>query len=306
MFDLVTIGHFSIDFIIPLSGGKPRRRLGGPPAYTSISAIKLGAIVSVVSRSGGDFPETYLKLLMRNGVDLSRLRIDEASKTTSFLIRYRADGERDMFLKSRAQLISTEDIEGLEAKVVHISPIANEVPITLIKEVAEMVPTVSLDPQGLLRQFDDEGRVILRGIDDLNFLKHINIFKASESEIKALTGLGDVLRALEKINRVFGVEVAMATISRDGTLVSFNKGVFYIPAAQPKRLIDPTGAGDSFMGGFLAEYIRGKEDILWCASVGSSAASYVIEEIGPKGFKGGKKVYERARLVYEKIVKIAT
>ncbi|MEM2321282.1 MAG: carbohydrate kinase family protein [Candidatus Bathyarchaeia archaeon] len=303
MFDLVTIGHFSIDLILPLGARKPRRRLGGPPTYTSMSARKLGATVSVMSRVGGDFPEAYLRWLVKEGVDLSYLKIDETYKTTSFLIRYRVGGERDMFLRSRAPPISDEDIVDLGAKAVHISPIANEVPISLMERIANMAPVVTLDPQGLLRGFNNDGRVFLRGISDLTFLRHIDVIKASEGELKAMTGLSDVLKALEKI-RGLGVEAAVATVGVSGAFISFKNGVFYIPAAPPRRLVDPTGAGDSFMGGFLAEYIKG-EDVLWCAALGSSAASYVVEEVGPKGFKGRRKVYERARWVYERIVKVA-
>lgn len=302
MFDLVTIGHFSIDFIILPGESKPRRRLGGPPTYTSIPAKGLGASVSVVSRVGGDFPERYLGWLVRRGVDLSRLKVDGKSRTTSFLIKYREDGERDMILRGRAPPLSEEDIEGLEARAVHLSPIANEVPVTLIERAAETAPIVSLDPQGMLRQFDEEGRVFLCGINDLNFLKYVDILKASESELKALTGLSNVLRALEKV-RSLGVNVAIATFGTGGALVSFGSAVYHVPAAQQNRIIDPTGAGDSFIGGFLAEYIRG-EDLLWCVSVGSSVSSYVIEEVGPGGFRGRRRVYERARWVYERIVRV--
>lgn len=303
MFDIVTIGHFSIDFILTAGAKRPRKRLGGPPTYTSISARKLDASVSVVSRVGGDFPDTYIRRLMREGVDLSRLKIDGGSRTTSFLIKYRADGERDMFLLSRAQPIALEDLRGIEAKAMHISPIANEITLTLIREVAESVPLVSLDPQGLLRGFSDDGRVFLHGIDDLSFLRYVSVLKASKEELRAMTGIDDAIRALRKVMEL-GVGVAIVTVGVSGAFVSTQDGVFYIPAAQPRRFVDPTGAGDSFMGGFLAEYLRGG-DVLWCASVGSSAASYVVEEVGSEGFKGRRKVYERARWVYEKIVKVS-
>ncbi|MEM1586930.1 MAG: PfkB family carbohydrate kinase [Candidatus Bathyarchaeia archaeon] len=300
MFDLITIGHFSIDFILLPGETKPRRRPGGPPTYTSISARKIGATVSVVSKVGRDFPEAYLKWLRRQGVDLSHLRIDESSKTTSFLIRYYLDKEREMILRSRAPPIYAEDIKELEARAIHISPIANEVPITLIKKAANITLTLSLDPQGLLRRFNSEGKVSLHGIDDLSFLKYIEVFKASEMELKTLTGSRDTLKALRMV-RGLGVKVAIATIGGGGAFISFNDRIFYIPAAQSKKFVDPTGAGDSFIGGFLAEYIKG-EDVLWCASVGSSAASYVVEGVGPKGFKGRKKIYERSRKVYEGII----
>lgn len=299
MFDLVTVGHFSIDFILLPGEAKPKMRLGGPPTYTSISAKKVGAVVSVVSNVGRDFPEKYLRWLRRQGVDLSRLRINDMSKTTSFLIVYHADNSRDMFLKNRAQPIHAEDIEGLEAKALHISPIANEVSTTLIEEAANLAPTISLDPQGLLRRFDNSGKVFLERIDDISFLKRVEILKASVDELKALTGLDNIFKSLRKVMDL-GVRVAIATIGGGGAYISFGNRVFYVPAAQPKRIIDPTGAGDSFIGGFLAEYVRGS-DILWCASVGSSAASFAVEEVGPKGFKGRKKIYERAERVYEMV-----
>lgn len=278
--------------------------LGGPPTYTSMSARKLGASVSVVSRVGRDFPEAYVRRLMREGIDLSRLKVDRDCGTTSFLIKYRLNGERDLFLRSRSAPISVEDIAGLETRAAHISPIAREVPISLIGEVARLSPLVSLDPQGLLRDFDNDGRIFLRGIEDLAFLRNVDVLKASEGELRAMTGISDILRALEKV-RSLGVKVAIATVGIVGAFAFLDNGVFYIPAATPKKFVDPTGAGDSFMGGFLAEYIRG-EDLLWCAAVGSSAASYAVEDVGPGGLRGRKKVYERARWVYERIVKIAS
>lgn len=304
MFDLVTVGHFSIDFILLPGEAKPKMRLGGPPTYTSLSAKKIGAEVSVVSNVGGDFPEKYLRWLRRQGVDLSRLRINKTSKTTSFLIVYYADSSRDMFLKNRAPPICVEDIEGLKAKALHISPIANEVSTTLIEEASNLAPTISLDPQGLLRRFDNNGKVLLQIIGDLSFLKHVEILKASVDELKTLTGLDNIFKSLRKAMD-FGVKVAIATIGGGGAYISLGDRVFYVPAAQPKKIVDPTGAGDSFIGGFLAEYVRGA-DILWCASVGSSVASFAVEEVGPKGFKGRKRIYERAERVYEMVAEVTT
>jgi sugar/nucleoside kinase (ribokinase family) len=65
--------------------------------------------------------------------------------------------------------------------------------------------------------------------------------------------------------------------------------------------VDPTGAGDAYMGPFLAEYGQGK-NVLWCACVGSAASSFVIEGIGSEKFGERHEVYERARKIYDKIV----
>ena len=67
-------------------------------------------------------------------------------------------------------------------------------------------------------------------------------------------------------------------------------------------LVDPTGAGDVFIGGFLTEYLRQKESI-WCACVGSAAASVVVEGLGPTYFGTKDEIYPRAKVLYEKELK---
>lgn len=302
MFDLVTVGHFSIDFIIPPGELKPRKRLGGPPTYTSASAKMIGSSVSVISKVGGDFPERYLGWLRRRGIDLTGLKIDPNFKTTSFLIKYYSGGRREMFLKSRAPPISVGDLESVKARAIHISPIVDEVPTRLMGDLSRAAQLASLDPQGLLRHFDSDGRVSLQRVDSLDFLKYFDVLKASDNELKALVGMDDIIGALRRVGD-FGVRVAIATSGGSGALISYNGRVFYVPAAEPRRILDPTGAGDSFMGGFLAEYLRG-EDILWCASVGSSISSCVIEEVGPGGLRGKRKIYERAEQTYRRIAEV--
>jgi sugar/nucleoside kinase (ribokinase family) len=303
MFDIVVVGHFAIDLIIPLGETKPRRRLGGPPTYTSLSAIKLGSSVSVISKVGGDFPEKYILWLRRKGVDLSGLKVNKTSKTTSFLIKYYPSGGREMILRGKAPPIFIEDLPpSLETKAIHISPIANEVSIDLIREVGSITPIVALDPQGLLRCFDSYGKMRMHKMDNLDFLKNVEIFKSSEREIKVLTGKDNVLEALGKV-RDYGVNVAIATMGERGAIISYNNKIFSVPAAKPKAVLDPTGAGDAFIGAFLAEYVRG-ESPLWCACIGAAASSFLIEKIGPKGFRGRKEIYGRAIEVYEKALTI--
>lgn len=299
MFDIVTVGHFAIDFIIPLGETKPRKRIGGPPTYVSLSAKKLGSLVSVISKVGGDFPSKYIMWLRKQGIDLSGLKICESSKTTSFLIIYHPDGEREMFLKGRAPPILIEDLSPLlKAKVFHISPIVGEVSADLMRMVRNLTPIVSLDPQGLLRHFNEKGKVSLHGVNNIDFLKYVEVFKSSEVEIKVLTGKENTVEAIRKI-RGYGVEIAIATMGWRGVLISFNNKIFSVPAAKSRAIIDPTGAGDAFIGAFLSEYIRG-ENPLWCACVGTAASSFLIEKVGPKGFRGKKDVYRRASEVYEK------
>ena len=74
------------------------------------------------------------------------------------------------------------------------------------------------------------------------------------------------------------------------------------PPGKPRAIQDPTGAGDAFIGAFLAEYIQGKDPI-WCSCVGCAASSFVIEGVGPTMFGEKKETYMRATEIYEKELK---
>jgi sugar/nucleoside kinase (ribokinase family) len=85
-------------------------------------------------------------------------------------------------------------------------------------------------------------------------------------------------------------------------LLSVEGAQFNVEACPSTVLVDPTGAGDVFIGSFLAEYVRQKES-LWCASVGSAAASCVVEGIGSTYFGKKEEIYRRANSLYEKKLK---
>lgn len=303
MFDVITIGHFSIDLIFLPGLPRPRKTLGGPPTYASLAAKRMGASVGVISKVGGDFPKKYVKWLKEQGVDLSGLKVSEDSQTTSFALKYYPGGERDLFLRSRAPPISAEDLSPLmKARAIHVSPIANEVPADLLETISSMTSLISLDPQGLLRRFNNNGRMHLQKMDDLGFLRCIKILKSSEKEIRALTGRESVTEAIDEV-RGYGVEVVIATMGEKGSLVLFGDNLYMVPSAKAKVILDPTGAGDVFAGAFITEYLK-NPDPLWCTCVGSAAASFIIEKIGPKGFKGNREIYRRAAPIYEKTLKL--
>jgi sugar/nucleoside kinase (ribokinase family) len=87
-----------------------------------------------------------------------------------------------------------------------------------------------------------------------------------------------------------------------GSVLSTQGTVYHVPACKSARVVDPTGAGDAFIGGFLTEYTRQKE-LLWCACVGSAAASLVVEDVGTTFFGEKAEIYRRASVIYEKEIK---
>ncbi len=292
MFDLVTVGHLAIDRIFSPKIVAPRPTLGGPPTYVSLSARRLDAGVSVVSKVGGDFPDEYVTFLGTSGVDVSGLKRVEGALTTRFILRYE-DGERKLQVVSRAPPISPEDIPpSLQAKAGHVAPIVNEVLPETVGKLRKMVDVLSLDPQGFVRKIDKEGNVGLRRWMNLQVLQQIDVYKSSVDETRMVTGLKNPRSAMRKISD-YGIPIVMVTKGLEGSILLYEGKFYDVPAYKPRVILDPTGAGDAFIGVFLAEYVQGKEP-LWCACVGSAAASFLLEGVGPTVFGSKGEVYARA------------
>jgi sugar/nucleoside kinase (ribokinase family) len=303
LFDIVSVGHFCIDSILLPGKRAPFVVLGGSATYVSFAARCLGARVAVVSKVGSDFPEAYRWWLEQDEVNLSNMTKVENSGTTRFELRYTDDlTDRTLTLKNRAPPITLENLTNhLKSDIIHVAPIAGEVEYGVVEKLKKVAKVLSLDPQGLMRSFDDHGKVSLCPMSDRRILELVNIYKSSLDELKVLTGLSDVDLAIKTLHDQ-GVEIVMVTLGMKGSVLSFDGFRYDIPSCVPVRIVDPTGAGDAFMGGFLAEYVNGSS-ILRCACVGSAAASFVVEGIGPTFFGDKLQIYQRARELYEKGIK---
>jgi sugar/nucleoside kinase (ribokinase family) len=276
----------------------PKITLGGPPAYVSVAAARLGAKVSVISKVGNDFPNEYYEWLQNNGVYLSALKRVSNASTTRFIIEYKRR-HRKLRLEARAPPILPTDIpNSVRSTIVHVAPIANEISSEVVEKLRKSAKILSLDPQGFLRSFDEEGNVHLKTWLEPEALAKIDVFKSTLEEIRIMTGVKDLKTAMTKIGD-HGVKMVIVTRGVRGSTVFFDDNYYAIPACKPKTVVDPTGAGDAYIGAFLAEYGQGKK-ILWCACVGSAAASFVIEGIGAERFGERHEVYERARKIYQK------
>ncbi len=300
MLDIVTIGHFVVDLIVSPRIASPKVTVGGPPTFVSLVANKLGARVSVVSKVGEGF-RRYVPWLLENNVDLSHVQILNDACTTRFILTYER-GKRKLQLRSKAPQLVLQDIPtSLRTKAVHIAPVANELSPELIQELKGRASLLSLDPQGFLREFDAHGNVKPKKPDDLSFLHYCDVFKSSVRELKTMTGSVNVRASMRKI-RNYGAKFILITMGSRGVLAHVDEAFYQVPACRPNILRDPTGAGDAFVGAFLAEYLREREP-LWCCCVGSAAASFVVEEVGPQRFGEKRAVYRRARKIYEQGIK---
>jgi sugar/nucleoside kinase (ribokinase family) len=303
LLDLVSVGHFSIDSIFLPSRQTAFVVLGGSVTYISFAARRLNATTSVISRIGNDFPGAYKWWLQQEGVDLSGVAYVQDGFTTRFELRYSDDlSNRTLCAKNRMPPIRLEDLpDSLKARIIHLAPIAGEITFEVAEKLRDCAQILSLDPQGLIRNFDEDGSVTLEEPKDKRILNMIDIFKSTPKEIQALTGLFDLNSAIEAV-RNHGVSVIIVTLGAEGAVVSVEDTIHGVPAYKPERFVDPTGAGDAFIGAFLAEYARG-EDCSWCSHVGSAAASMVVEGIGPTSFGDREEIYRRAHTLDEKEIK---
>ncbi|MEM1553218.1 MAG: PfkB family carbohydrate kinase [Candidatus Bathyarchaeia archaeon] len=302
-FDIVSVGHFSIDSINLPNRRLPYIILGGSVVYVSLSAKRLGANVSIISKVGEDFPEAYMWWLSQEGIDTSQITKIKQEKTTRFELKYSYDmSNRNMRLASKAPTIQVEDLpKSLRAKAVHLAPIANEISYEVANEVAKSAEVVSLDPQGLVRIFDENGFVVNEPLKDKRILELVDVYKSSREEVEVVTGMADLHSAIKAVHD-FGAEIVIVTMGMKGAVLSIGGEAYEIPVFTPNKFVDPTGAGDAFIGGFLAEYVRGKE-ALWCACVGSAVASTVVERVGPTFLGDRDEIYRRASVLYEKGIK---
>jgi len=188
-----------------------------------------------------------------------------------------------------------------KAKTVHVGPIAGEVDYDVVDKLRASSEIVSFDPQGLVRRFDEQGNITLGPLTDKRILGLVDVFKSSLDEIQAVTGLSELGSAMKAMHDC-GVKIVIVTMGAEGAAVSVENAIHMVPACEPEKFVDPTGAGDVFIGGFLAEYVRG-EDCSWCSCVGAAAASLVVEGVGPTFFGDRDEIYRRARILYEKEIK---
>ncbi len=300
MFDLVTVGHFAIDTILSPTIRLSRITLGGPPTYVSVAAARIGAKASVISKVGNDFKIGYVEWLQNSGVDLSGLKRIHNASTTRFILEYKK-WHRKLKLEAKAPPILPTDIpNSLRSTIVHVAPIANEVSSKVVKKLRKSAQILSLDPQGFLRSLDQKGKVHLKRWLEPETLAQIDVFKSTLEEIRIMTCIRDLKSALEHIGD-YGVRLVIVTRGGKGSTLFFDNHCYVIPTYKPRTIVDPTGAGDVYIGAFLAEYGQGK-DAGWCACVGSAAASFLVEGVGNERFGERHEIYERAHKIYEKIM----
>ena len=277
MSQLVIVGTVAFD-AIETPFGKTDKILGGAATYIGLSAAQYHAKCALVSVVGGDFPAQYLELLESRGMDTSGIEIVKDGKTFFWAGKYHND-------------MNTRDTLATELNVLaDFNPVVPE-----NYRESEVVLLGNLHPDVQSSVLDQMAAPKLVILDTMNFwmehtwdalvavIKRIDVISINDEEARQLTGEYSLVRAAQKIQEM-GPKYVIIKKGEHGALLFHKDDVFFAPALPLEEVFDPTGAGDTFAGGFagfLAQTQDYSFDNMKKAIVhGSALASFCVEKFG--------------------------
>jgi sugar/nucleoside kinase (ribokinase family) len=278
MSKLLAVGTVAFD-AIETPFGKTDKILGGSGTFVGLAASQFGVETGVVSVVGGDFPQSYLDMMNAKGINTDGVEIIKEGKTFFWSGKYHND------MNSRDTLIT--ELNVLE----HFKPVVPE----SFKD-AEVVMLGNLHPltqASVLDQMEVKPKLVV--LDTMNFwmdialndlhevIKRIDVITINDEEARQLSGEYSLVNAAKKIHDM-GPKYVVIKKGEHGALL-FNEGnMFYAPALPLAEVFDPTGAGDTFAGGFCG-FLAKTSDVSFenmknAIIYGSNLASFCVEKFG--------------------------
>lgn len=185
---------------------------------------------------------------------------------------------------AKADPFTIDYLQGIEAKIYHLgSLLADDFSLEVVRYLANK-GLVSVDSQGYLREVRGEDVFAVDWPEKREFLKHIHFLKANEHEMEVLTGYSSIRKAGETLY-AWGVKEVLLTFGSMGSVIYDGKTFHQIPAYIPKETVDATGAGDTYMTGYLYQRAKGAS-IDEAGRFAAAMSTMKIEGSGP--FKGSK------------------
>ncbi len=271
-------------------------RPGGSALYSSLAAAYLGARVSIFSNIGRDYPKNLLSSISSNLIDIAGVKKFDGL-TTRFRISYNADSRRLEMVHPGRKLKPRHILRSFQA--IHLGPVFNEIGLDTLTYARRHSEFLTLDVQGLLRTMGSDGfvRLVRKNVDP--FLSKCNLVKATEEEARVIAPSSTIVATARRL-LLKGAQYAIITRGRSGSLlVKKYGGAFRIPSVPERRVVDLTGAGDIFIGSWLATFMF-VEDALWAAAVGAAFASLSVRGTGVSKFRVDRReFFRRASWVYE-------
>lgn len=280
---ILAVGTVALDSIVTPFGAADDV-LGGSATYITLAARYFCDDVRLVGVVGGDFPERYMESLRQSGVDLRGLELDREGKTFAWAGRYHYDlNERDTLATHLNVLASFDPVVPeayRQSRIVCLGNLEPGIQRRVLEQVERPEFIVCDTMNFWIENTPDSLRETLRLVDCLII---------NDAEARELSDEPNLVKAARVI-RAMGPEVLIIKKGEHGALLFANGTIFSAPAYPLEAIEDPTGAGDTFAGGFagyLAREGRIDADSLKRAVIyGSAMASFSVERFGPERLFG--------------------
>lgn len=291
---LIVVGSMAFD-AIETPFGKIDRIVGGSATYVAYTASNFVKPIQQVSIIGEDFPQEVLDELGSRGVDFAGVEKVKGKKSFFWSGKYHLD------MNTRDTLVTDLNV------LADFDPVIPE-----SYQGTEFLMLGNLDPAVQIKVIDQlRTRPKFIVMDTMNFwmeiampnlqevLKKVDALMVNDSEARQLTGEYSLVKAAKAIMKM-GPRYLIIKKGEHGALLFHQNQVFFAPALPLEEVFDPTGAGDTFAGGFIGHLARTKDisfdNMKTAIIVGSAMASFCVEKFGPERLKTLTKVDIDARI----------
>jgi sugar/nucleoside kinase (ribokinase family) len=275
---LLVVGSVAFD-AIETPFGKTDKIVGGAASYISLAASYFTQSTNLVAVVGEDFPDSFVQHLNKHGVNTEGLQIKEGEKSFFWSGKYHTD------MNSRDTLVTELNVLGNFDPIVpdayqnceylmlgNLTPMVQQ---TVIERLVKRPRLIVMDTMNFWMEV---------AMDDLRkTLTMVDVLSINDEEARQLSGEYSLVKAAAKIQEM-GPKYLIIKKGENGALIFHGKQVFFAPALPLEEVFDPTGAGDTFAGGFIG-YLAKTGDISFenmknAIIYGSAMASFCVERFG--------------------------
>lgn len=273
---IIVLGTVALDTVKTPFGLK-KHMLGGSAVHFAMAA-RLFTKVNLVAIVGKDFPEKHIDFLRQKGIILTSL-IQDKGKTFRWEGEYQGDLNTALTLNTELGVLSA------------FTPFVSEE-----QKKIKYIFLANVDPDIQRHLLEKMHSPFLVGLDSMNYwiknkrnsllrlLRSVDIYVANDQEARVLSGEHNLIKAA-KCLRAYGPRMVLIKKGEHGVLFYSDKFIFSLPAYPTDKVIDPTGAGDTFAGGFMGYLTKVKKidagNIKKALVYGTIAASFNVEDFGP-------------------------
>lgn len=276
---LMVVGSMAFD-ALETPFGKVDRIIGGSATYAAWAASNFTNDIKQVSIIGGDFPQEEIDKLIHRGVNFDGVEVVKDGKSFFWSGRYHMDmNTRDTLVTELNVLehFNPQIPEGFqESEFLFLGNLVPAVQASVINQMKERPKLIVMDTMNFWMDV---------ALDDLKkTMSMVDVIMVNDSEARQLSGEHSLVKAALKI-QAMGPKYVIIKKGEHGALLFHGKHVFFAPALPLEDVFDPTGAGDTFAGGFMGHIARTKdvsfENMKTAIIVGSALASFCVEKFGP-------------------------